>query len=215
MIRRRGFTLIEVLLATGLAAVISAAVLVPMIYTVNSLEKAGNEFGRASDRGIAASLIFRDIRNSSPELPVPVIKTEVKNSLAVKNDGRLTVWTRSPSNEGKAAGAVAYKILKDTDGEGYSLYRWILPPDTAVSSRSGIFRDEKASARGPAERDTDGLKREEGKLVLKNIEGIIFEAHDGIEWKQEYSGAIPSAFKIRIISAGGEDVYEETLPFTQ
>lgn len=215
MIRRRGFTLIEVLLATGLAAVISAAVLVPMIYTVNSLEKANSEFGRNSDAGIAASVIFRDIRNSSQELPGPVIKTEIKNSLAVKNDGRLTVWTGSPSNEGKPAGAVSYKVLTNTSGEGTSLYRWILPPDTADSSRSGIFKDKSTTLSGPAERDTEELQYKEGKLILKNIEGIIFEAFDGTEWKQEYSGAIPSAFKIRIISAGGEDVYEETLPFTQ
>lgn len=215
MKHRRGFTLIEILLATGLAAVISAAVLVPIIYTVNSLEKAQEEFGKFMDVDSAVSAIFCDIRNSSNELPQPVIKTENKNSLSVNEDGRLIVWTSSPSNEGKAAGAVVYRIMRESDGESYGLYRWILNPETTENGDTDIISRDKREITGPAERDTEVLKREDGRLILKEAKGITFEVNNGNGWEREYSGNLPKAFRIKVRVKEKERIYEEALPFAR
>lgn len=209
--RRAGFTLLEVLLAAGLAAVISAAVLVPIVYSLSSLENAQYEFGRESDSDFTAAGIFRELRASTPEAPFPVLKTEYKESLAVKEDGRLMLWTSAISKSGLPAGGIAYRIIKEGDSSG--LYRWILKPGEAASEEDG--ETEISSVPGPLDRDTETLDKKDGKLVIRNAEGITFEASDGKKWLKEYSGNMPAAFRISVYAGGKRRIYEEALPLSR
>lgn len=209
--RRAGFTLLEVLLAAGLAAVISAALLVPIIYSLSSLEDAQYEFGRESDSDFAAAGIFRELRASTPEAPFQVLKTESKSSLAVKEDGRLMLWTAAVSKSGIPAGGVAYRIIKE--GETGGLYRWVLKPTEVPSDETD--KTERSAVPGPLDRDTETLDKSDGKLVIRNAEGITFEASDGKKWVKEYSGNMPAAFRISVYAGGKRRIYEEILPLSR
>ena len=212
--RKAGFTLIEVLLALGLAAVISAAILVPIMYTLSALEKAQYEFGRESDSDNAIASIYKELRASSSEAKFPILVIENRDGLALKEDGRLLLWTSSISKEGRPAGGVAYKIIKDPENIKSGLYRWILKPgETIVLKDNKENKDNKET--GPLDRNTDSLLKEDGKLVIRDAEGITFEIKNGGQWVKKYSGNIPNAFRISVLTGGKRRLYEEVLPLSR
>lgn len=211
--RRAGFTLIEVLLASGLAAIISAAILVPMIYTLSALEQTQYEFGRESDSDNAVIGIYRELRASSPEASFHVLKIENKSSFTIKEDGRLLLWTTLISKEGRPAGGIAYRIIKDPENKKSGLYRWILQPSemtkTDIDNTLG-----NNQIPGPLDIDIDSLLKENGKLVIRDAEGIVFNVKTEGKWVNEYNGNIPNILRISVLTKGKRRLYEEVLPLS-
>ncbi|MFA7651380.1 MAG: hypothetical protein WCX62_03085, partial [Synergistaceae bacterium] len=65
---------------------------------------------------------------------------------------------------------------------------------------------------GPTALDTDSLKPEDGKMVLKDAEGLKLSVWSGESWSDEYTGDPPKAMRVTITLNGRKQVYEDSLP---
>ena len=109
MRRHEGFTLIEILLAVGLTGIIAVASLVPLVFTVQSLETVQKGWGKDVKVMEAAERIFRDTRNFAQCGPFPVFRIVHKEGLTIREDDRLL--TGRPPVKNRAPGLVVYKIV--------------------------------------------------------------------------------------------------------
>ncbi|MFA7220482.1 MAG: hypothetical protein WC119_08305, partial [Synergistaceae bacterium] len=64
----------------------------------------------------------------------------------------------------------------------------------------------------PTALDTDSLKPEDGKMVLKDAEGLKLSVWSGESWSDEYTGDLPKAMRVTITLNGRKQVYEDSLP---
>ncbi|HQA54998.1 MAG TPA: prepilin-type N-terminal cleavage/methylation domain-containing protein [Synergistaceae bacterium] len=206
MRRHEGFTLIEILLAVGLTGIIAVASLVPLVFTVQSLETVQKGWGKDVKVMEAAERIFRDTRNFAQCGPFPVFRIVHKEGLTIREDDRLLIWSAAPVKENRAPGLVVYKIVSSSGLNKYKpgLYRWELP-----GWRPADGSDKET---GPTALDTDNLRPEDGKMVLKDAEGLRLSVWSGESWSDEYTGELPKAMRITITLNGRKQVYEDSLP---
>ncbi|NLD05266.1 MAG: hypothetical protein GX672_05145 [Synergistaceae bacterium] len=155
----------------------------------------------------AADRIFYDARSFAPSDSFPIFRTIHKEGLTVREDDRLLVWSVAPVKENKAPGLIVYKIVATSGLNKYEpgLYRWEIPGWRSTAKGSG----EEA---GPTALDTDSLRPEEGKMVLKDAEGLRFSVWSGKSWSDEYTGELPKAIRVTITLNGRKQVYEDSLP---
>lgn len=207
MRKQKGFTLIEILLAVGLVGIIAVAALAPLVFTVQSLETVQKDWGKNMKAMGAADRIFYDTRNFAVSDSFPIFRTVHKDGLIVGEDDRLLVWSAAPVKENKAPGLIVYKIVSSSSLNKYEpgLYRWEIPGWR--SAAKGSNKEE-----GPTALDTDSLKPEDGKMVLKDAEGLILSVWSGESWSDEYTGDLPKAMRVTITLNGRKQVYEDSLP---
>lgn len=207
MIRHKGFTLIEILLAVGLAGIIAVAALAPLVFTVQSLETVQKGWGKNIKVMETAERIFSDTRNFARSSSFPVFRTVHKEGFTVREDDRLLVWSAAPVKENKAPGLIVYKIVSASGLNKHKpgLYRWEIPGWRSEAKGS----DEDA---GPTALDTDSLRPEDGKMVLKYAEGLKLSVWSGESWSDEYTGDLPKAMRVTITLNGRKQVYEDSLP---
>lgn len=199
--------MIEILLAVGLVGIIAVAALAPLVFTVQSLETVQKEWGKNIKAMKAADNIFYDARNFAPSDSFPIFRTVHKEGLTVREDDRLLVWSVAPVKENRAPGLIVYKIVSSTSLNKYEpgLYRWEIAGWRSTAKGS----DEEA---GPTALDTESLRPEEGKIVLKGAEGLRLSVWSGESWSDEYTGELPKAMRVTITLNGGKQVYEDSLP---
>ena len=207
MKKQKGFTLIEIVLAVGLVGIISVAALAPLVFTVQSLEKVQKDWGKSIKTMGAAQKIFYDARNFAQSNSFPVFRTVHKEGLTVREDDRLLVWSAAPVRENRAPALIVYKIVSASSLNKYKpgLYRWEIPGWISAAKGS----DKEA---GPTALDTDNLRPEDGKMVLKDAEGLRLSVWSGESWSDEYTGELPKAMRITITLNGRKQVYEDSLP---
>lgn len=207
MRKQKGFTLIEIILTVGLVGIIAVAALAPLVFTVQSLETVQRDWGKKMRTMEAADRIFYDARNFAPSDSFPIFRTVHKEGLIVREDDRLLVWSVAPVKENKPPGLIVYKIVSSTSLNKYEpgLYRWEMPGWRSAAKGS----DKEA---GPTALDTDSLRPEEGKMVLKDAEGLRFSVWSGESWSDEYTGELPKAMRVTITLNGRKQVYEDSLP---
>ena len=207
MKKQKGFTLIEILLAVGLVGIIAVAALAPLVFTVQSLETVQRDWGKSVKVMEAADRIFYDTRNFAESSSFPIFRTVHKEGFTVREDDRLLVWSAAPVKENKAPGLIVYKIVSSSGLNKYKpgLYRWEIPGWRSAAKGSG-------EETGPTDLDTDSLKPEDGKMVLKDAEGLRFSVWSGESWADEYTGELPKAIRITITLNGRKQVYEDSLP---
>jgi hypothetical protein len=154
----------------------------------------------------AAERIFRDTRNFAQCGPFPVFRIVHKEGLTIREDDRLLIWSAAPVKENRAPGLVVYKIVSSSGLNKYKpgLYRWELP-----GWRPADGSDKET---GPTALDTDNLRPEDGKMVLKDAEGLRLSVWSGESWSDEYTGELPKAMRITITLNGRKQVYEDSLP---
>ena len=198
--------MIEILLAVGLTGIIAVASLVPLVFTVQSLETVQKGWGKDVKVMEAAERIFRDTRNFAQCGPFPVFRIVHKEGLTIREDDRLLIWSAAPVKENRAPGLVGYKIVSSLGLNKYKpgLYRWELP-----GWRPADGSDKET---GPTALDTDNLRPEDGKMVLKDAEGLRLSVWSGESWSDEYTGELPKAMRITITLNGRKQVYEDSLP---
>lgn len=205
--RSRGFTLIEVLLAVGIAGVIAVTALAPLIFTIRSMEEAQDRWGKSHNAAEAVDRIYSDMRRVIHNPSFPVFRVERHENLSVSADDRLVVWSAAPKYEGRNAGVVIYKLVpEDTFRKEAEpgLYRWV---KDNVPSRHLVSGDAFGAAsddvENPMQINTDTLVPEDGKLVLPGAKGVRFYIRNGKEWEDKYEGSLPQAVKTEVILHDG------------
>ncbi len=211
--RRRGFTLIEILLVVGLAGVIAAAALAPLVVTVRSLEEAQGRWGRRHNVRDAADAMYRDLRLAIANPSFPSVKVLHEEGLTTDADDRLLIWCAAQKFDGESVGVVVYRVLPDDSfsDEAPGLYRWVIRGQPSLHAQSGdVFGAESADVPEPMDIDPDDLEAKDGELLLSTARGLRFYFPHGDEWEQEdYKGGIPEILRTEIVFEEGGYVRTE------
>lgn len=212
---RRGFTLMEIMLAVGLIGIIAAAALAPLVFTVRSLEDAQTRWGASHNTSSAFDKLYSDVRRVIPNPSFSSFKIVHKSGpTADERDDRLVIWSTAPKYEGKGTGVVIYKVLRDeiADDTKPGLYRWVyvnIPSGGVTSADFSAMRN----AMTPMEMDTDKLDPHSAKLLLADVTGLKFFVRDKDEWaQQDYIGGIPEFLRTEIISGDATFTRTERFP---
>ncbi|MCR5335943.1 MAG: prepilin-type N-terminal cleavage/methylation domain-containing protein [Synergistes sp.] len=210
---RRGFTLIEVMLAAGLAAIIASAALAPLVFTVRSLREAQMRYGAAHSAPAAAEKIYHDARGALSNPSFPVFKVIRKSGLSRERDDRLLVWGRMQGPSGQVTGVAVYRIAGgETAGtQKQGLYRWLLSDsDSSAPPGGAAYRKGGGS---PVDIDTDLLDEADATLILHDATGLRFTVcGKGKKWQEEYEGALPAALRTELTVNGKEYSYTGRFP---
>jgi len=206
-----GFTLIEVMLAVCLFGIIAAAALLPLVFTVESMEYTQKQWGQKNKTRTAFESIFTDVRSSIENPAFLSLRTVQNDGISIKNNGSLMVWTSSPIRERQPAGLVIYKVINDTaaDGGKKGLYRWYLAGGKNGGTPSDLNNPAEMS---PMSISPSALKSTDGKLILEGVDGISFWVWSGKKWVEEYEGNMPEALKIEISLNGKKYVRGKIFP---
>ena len=198
----QGFTLIEILLVIGLVGIIASVALVPLVFTVRSLEDAQARWGRRHNVRDAADAIFRDIRLAIKNPSFPSVKIIHKEGLKSDSGDSLLVWSASPKYEGKSAGVVAYRVIPEDSFSDAApgLYRWVICGQPSLHASSGdVFAASSADVPEPMDIDPDDLEAEDGELILSTARSLRFYFPHGDEWEREtYNGGVPKIQRVEI-----------------
>lgn len=196
---RKAFTLVEIVVVLGIAGVIIAAGVAPLMYTIRLLAETRNNFFAANRERLVMSRLLQETR----EITVNNVSTPIKilhqDRLGNNGNDMLLLWTTTPSYSGMPVGSVVYGIFQESVLKmdmPKGLYRWVLSgdmqPDTFV---------------------LDDLEPENARLLLPDVEGIRFSALVDSEWVDDYSGNLPQALKITLeYQEKEEQTYEGWLP---
>lgn len=198
--RSRGFTLIEIVLVAGLAGIIAAAALAPLVYTVRSLGEAQSSFKAENAKRYAVRTIFSDMRGAAANVKFPPVKIRRGQGLS-STGSSLVIWTAATSAEAGSPALVVYGTLRGADGEG-TLFRWVV-------------RDAPGRPNGELpimELDISELPEEEGKKVAGGLKDVIFSARKAGNWQKDYEGYVPEALKVELVRNNGTELYEEWFP---
>jgi hypothetical protein len=163
------------------------------------MNEARGNFAESNRERSAANRIFADVRSSSGlnlRDPLKIAKLEALETgendfLAVR---ALSTATDAARPLGTAVWGVPGGVTVRGDFKP-GLYRWIVSPDAAPSAVNAAELDPG-----------------DGTLVLPDATSVTFAALRGSEWKRDYSGAMPRAFRVTFNYGDGLVSYEEILP---
>ena len=206
--RSGGFTLIEIMIAVSIAAIIAVTAFAPLLLTIRSLEDTQKTWKVEDKERDAARGIFDDVRNAFTDLKYNSCRIKRNSVLGTDDNTVLIIWSRTPLKKGVPASVVVYKTVAGsafTDNSS-GLYRW-----TVSTAR----KDSDEKSEDPTEIDTDILKPEAGKLLQKDVKSVTFSVKDKKEWVKEYSGSLPSALKITFVYDKYKHEYEDWFPTIQ
>lgn len=185
MNRRKGFTLIEILIAVMLTGLLTTLALAPVVITVRRVVETQQEYSDLSALSRTMSFIERDL-SSAMRLSSNVLTIVDHESLGGKDDDILMIMSTSPTVQNMPAGTVVYKVSEG--GIMHSnvipgLYRWIFP------------------GKMPNVIKTDTLNPEEAQLVLPDVNEFCVEVPTGLhedDRRKEYRGSLPVGVYIKI-----------------
>ncbi len=185
MTTRRGFTLIEILVAVMLTGLLASLALAPVASTVRRTVDTQKEYADISALSRVMSFIARDLSCAMRMSPT-VLKIEDKEALGGKDADILIFMSTSPSSQGMPPGSVIYAVTEGGMLHGDllpGLYRWILP---------GVE---------PSDVKTDTLNPSEAQLVLPGIDEFCAEVPNGShddDRRKEYAGQLPAGIYIKL-----------------
>ena len=177
MTNRRGFTLIEILVAVMLTGMLASLALAPVVVTVRRVVETQEQYSDTAALSRTMSFIARDLF-AAMRLSPSVLTVKDHEAMGGSDDDILMVMSTAPSTQNMAAGTVVYKIAEGGILHGNilpGLYRWILP------------------VKSPSEIKTDNLNPEDAQLVLPGVDEFCVEIpandrHD--DNRKEYTGQI-------------------------
>ena len=198
MTRQPGFTLLEIVIALGIAVIVSAGI-APLLYSARMMSEARGVFAKSNKERSAANRIFADVRSSSGlniKAPLKIAKFEAietgeNDFLAVR---ALSTATDTAHPLGTAVWGVPGGVTV-RGGFEPGLYRWIVSPDMT-----------------PSAVDATKLDPGDGTLVLPGAASVTFAVLRGSEWVRDYGGAMPRAFRVTFNYGDDSASYEEILP---
>ena len=185
MTSRRGFTLIEILVAVMLTGMLTALALSPVVISVRRAIETQTEYSDNGALSRALNFIGRDVF-SAMRLAPDALRVVDHETMGSRADDALIVRTTAPSVQGFPASTVVYKLSEGGMLHGgllAGLYRWILPGKSA------------------SELDVDGLEVEEAQLVLPgasefSVEIPVNSRED--DRRKEYTGQLTDAIYLKI-----------------
>jgi prepilin-type N-terminal cleavage/methylation domain-containing protein len=198
MERRAGFTLLEIVIALGIAAVIISAGIAPLLYSARMMNEARGNFAESNRERSAANRIFADVRSSAGLSRGAALKVAPLEALEAGENDFLAVRALSTADTTRPLGTAVWGVPGGVTVRGDfkpGLYRWIVSPDA------------DPSAVNAAELDPG-----DGTLVLPGTASVTFAALRGSEWTRDYSGAMPRALRVTFNYDDDLVSYEEILP---
>ena len=204
IIKRNGFTLIEILIAVMLTGLISTLALAPVIFTVRRVVDIQNDYTDIAALSRTLNFITRDI-SSAMRLASDVIIVKEHEVLGGNDDDTLIIMTTAPVAQNLPAGSIAYKLENERHDIIPGLYRWIFP------------------GKLPEEIDIETLNPEDAQLVLPDVKNFCVEVvADSVEKdrRKDYKGPLPAGIYMRISrsekntlsnanSTGGEKIQDD------
>ena len=198
MRKKKGFTLLEIMIVLAIAAIIISAGIGPLLYTSRMIRSTRDDFSKSNRERTAANRIFADIRGA--------VSINEKNPVAIKNydeismgdNDFLIVRTIAITNMILPLSSVIWGRPSDVSVRGDfepGLYRWVLPRDIP-----------------PGEIEVRELDPLNASLVLHDVEGVSFSVLRDGEWTREYTGIMPRALRVTFTYGEDQVVYEEILP---
>ena len=182
---KRGFTLIEVLVAVMLTGMLTVLALAPVAYTVSRVVDTQNEYADFSALSRTMNFIVRDL-SSAMRLSSNVLMIVDHQAMGGNDDDVLMIMSTSPTAQNLPSGTLIYKISEGGIMHGNvipGLYRWIFP------------------GRLPNTIKYENLDPTEGQLVLPGIDEFLAEVPKGShedDRDKEYSGALPKGIFIKL-----------------
>ena len=190
--RRRGFTLIEILVVVLLAGMVTTLALAPVVFTVRRVVETQADYSDAGALERTLAFIGKDAAAALRLAPIAV-KVEDHRALGGAEDDVLLVASTA-AKQNLPAGCLVYRIDRGGPMRGDTpsgLYRWLLP------------------GKDIAKIDAAKLRGETGQLVLPGVTAFGVEAVVESERKEEYEGELPAGLVVTI--ARGKDKDEERL----
>jgi prepilin-type N-terminal cleavage/methylation domain-containing protein len=195
---RKGFTLVEIMIAAAIAAIIVTAGITPLMYVSRMISSARENFSTNNKERAAINRILRDVRESPnihSDAPVRIAGTDDVSS---GENGFLVVRTTTGTYTTHPLGSVVWgipveSVMKDSRARG--LYRWAVSGDIQPDSVN------------PRELDPGN-----GVLVLPGVESVAFAVLNGTSWEENFQGARPKALRVTLVYDTGDVSYEELLP---
>ncbi|MBR4196459.1 MAG: type II secretion system protein [Synergistaceae bacterium] len=185
MTSKRGFTLIEILVAVMIAGILSALALAPVAVTVRRVIDARREYTDTAAMSLAIDFMARDMF-SAMRLSPSALTVKDHEAPGGNADDILMVMTTAPAMQNMTSGAAVYKVAEGGILHGDiipGLYRWIIPNAE------------------PSEIDPEKLNPEEAQLVLPGVNEFRVEIPTNEredDNRKEYSGSLPAGVFIEI-----------------
>jgi hypothetical protein len=194
---KKAFTVAEILVVIAITGIIAVTGIVPLMRTVRSLDSVRSSFAADSREMVVMDRMLNDmlgIVSVNAESPFRIMHDDKLE----RNADYLILWTNTPAYGFVPMGSVIYgvpetTILSDTFETG--LYRWVLSGD-----------------KQPGSVTKDDLKQEEAYMAIPGVTGVAFNALSGSEWKNDYSGTLPRAFRVMFEYGSMDVTYERWLP---
>ncbi len=183
MPNRRGFTLLEILIAVMLTGLLSGLALAPVVTTVRHVVDAQEEYADISALSRTLNFMARDLYSAMRIAPTVITIKDKEAPGSVANDILIFLST-SPATQGLSSGTVVYAVSEGGILHGNvvaGLYRWIFP---------GIL---------PSDVNIETLNPEEAQLVLPEVNEFSVEVPTNSredDRQKEYTGQLPSGIYI-------------------
>ncbi|MBI5644330.1 MAG: prepilin-type N-terminal cleavage/methylation domain-containing protein [Deltaproteobacteria bacterium] len=176
----KGFTLIEVLIAAGLSAVLLAGLYAAFFSILRSTGALDEELGSYFEAAKTLDSISRDVRSAyyNPQNSLTVFLGEKKGGASAL---RFTAFTKGALKEG-SSDLVSVSYFTETEGDAYRLYKEVVNPYTGVNFRA----------------DTGGVK------------GFEVSYYNGKDWAKAWDSTLektpPVAVKATITIRDGREL---------
>lgn len=204
---KRGFTLIEIMLAVALFGIIATVALAPLVFTVRSLKTAQSEWLANGKQEMALEQIFDEIRECVRQGTDNPIRIERASGLSVADDSRLVVYSYLPLKRGRNVAVCVYRVFKEDKlrkvAGGLYRFEFALPLDAA------LLRAD-ATDKSPLNIDTEKLEPKQGRNIIPSAKGIRFYALRDGQWVEDYIGTLPAAVKFELKREKGVSEYAES-----
>ena len=190
---RRGFTLIEILVAIMLTGILTTLALAPVAVTVRHVIETQNNYGDISALSRTLNFIARDLSNSVRLVQNSLIIID-HEALGGKADDILIFMSNSPASQNMPAATMVYKIQEGGIMNAVAisgLYRWICAGKT------------------PDEIDHEKLNVKDAQLILPDVDSFSVEIPSSGGFKddnkKEYKGALPAGLYLKISRVHEDD----------
>lgn len=185
MMNKRGFTLVEILVAMMLTGMLTTLALAPVVVTVRRVVETQTEYSDISALSRTMNFIARDL-SSAMRLSSNVITVIDHEAMGGYDDDALMIMSTAPTAQNLPSGTLVYKIEEGGPLRGNvipGLYRWIFP------------------GKIPNFINVNNLKAEEGQLVLPGVNEFCVEVPMGSneeDRRKDYRGQVPAGLYIKI-----------------
>ena len=195
--RRRGFTLIEILVVVLLAGMVTTLALAPVVFTVRRVVETQADYSDAGALERTLAFIGKDAAAALRLAPIAV-KVEDHRALGGTEDDVLLVASTAPAKQNLPAGCLVYRIDRGGPMRGDTppgLYRWLLP------------------GKDIAKVDAAKLRGETGQLVLPGVTAFGVEAVVKSEREKEYEGGLPAGLVVTLVRGKDEERLEHVFVY--